>query len=709
MPSFGRAIHESWRGVPRRAGERTPHRRDAGEPEGTGSTPGGREQAWAEESLRWAEERYRAVTDRAPIGHAIVGLDDRWVSVNDTMCAIVGYSREELLQKTVDEITHPDDVETQRPYLERLLAGEIHRYELEKRYVRPDGRPVWVRLTDALVRDASGEPVHFVAQIQDITYTKTAEQALRESEARYRTIAEQLPETAVVMYDRDLRFTMAAGPALAEAGWVREDIEGRTLAEVAPPGQAATLESLYRSALRGETRSLEYRSDTSRHAFLLRIAPVRDTRGEIAGGMALSLDIEQRTRAEEALRQSEEHYRLLADNSTDWITIQNPTGRYLYVSPACRELLGYEPEELLGTNPYDLLHPDDVEDVRATHDALLVSPEPSTVTYRLRRRDGRYGWFETTTQSIRDPVIGEVRELQSTTRDVTPRMEAEARFRTAFEKAPIGMAIVGLDGRFLSVNETLCRLLGYDRSDLEGVSVQDVTHRDDLDEALEAARRLDTGESESHRAEQRYVHREGRPVWVQVDLSVVRDAAGSPLHRLAQVQDITLRRDYEHELRRRADHDSLTGVPNRRRWEEELERELLRARRAGADICVAILDIDGFKPFNDTRGHQAGDRLLREATSAWRGVLRATDVLARLGGDEFAVALPGTAEQDHGPIIDRLRRSLPPGPTCSAGVASWNGVESGEALLGRADSALYEAKRRGGDRRMLASREVPGG
>jgi diguanylate cyclase (GGDEF)-like protein/PAS domain S-box-containing protein len=707
MSSFGRATQEPWRGPPRRGGDSSTHRREPDDPQvGEESSP--HDLAWAEESLRWAEERYRAVTDRAPIGHAIVGLDDRWLSANDAMCAIVGYSREDLLRKTADEITHPDDVETQRPYLERLFAGEIHRYELEKRYVRPDGRAVWVRLTDALVRDASGDPIHFVAQVQDITETKEAEQALRESEARYRTIAEQLPETAVVMYDRDLRFTMAAGPALSEAGWVREDIEGRTVAEVAPPGRAGTLESLYRSALRGETRSLEYRSATSRRAFMLRLSPVRDSRGEITGGMALSLDIEQRTRAEDALRESEEHYRLLADNSSDWITIQNPTGRYLYVSPACRELLGYEPEELSGTSPYDLLHPDDVNAVRAGHDALLESADPSTVTYRLRRKDGRYGWFETTSQSIRDPIVGEVRELQSTTREVTRRMEAEARFRTAFEKAPIGMAIVGLDGRFLSVNETLCRILGYDRTDLEGISMKDVAHHEDVDEAEEALRALGAGDTDSYRGEHRYVHREGRPVWVQLDLSVVRDAAGTPLHRLAQVQDITLRRDYEHELRRRADHDSLTGVPNRRRWDEELERELFRARRAGADLCVAILDIDGFKPYNDERGHQAGDRLLREAASAWRSVLRATDVLARLGGDEFAVALPGTAEHDHAPIIDRLRRALPPGPTCSAGVASWNGFESAEALLERADQALYDAKRRGGDRTALAPRDVPG-
>ena len=140
--------------------------------------------------------------------------------------------------------------------------------------------------------------------------------------------------------------------------------------------------------------------------------------------------------------------------------------------------------------------------------------------------------------------------------------------------------------------------------------------------------------------------------------------------------------------------DPLTGVPNRRVWEEELPRELERARRMGTQLCVAMIDLDHFKTYNDRFGHQAGDRVLKEAASAWRAEVRSTDLLARYGGEEFVVLLPTCALDDAIQIAERLR-TVTPQVTCSIGVASWDFTESADALLERADQALYEAKAAG--------------
>jgi diguanylate cyclase (GGDEF)-like protein len=148
--------------------------------------------------------------------------------------------------------------------------------------------------------------------------------------------------------------------------------------------------------------------------------------------------------------------------------------------------------------------------------------------------------------------------------------------------------------------------------------------------------------------------------------------------------------------------DDLTGLPNRRAWEHELPRELARAERDGLPVCVAMLDLDRFKRFNDDRGHQAGDRLLKQAAAAWSQQLRASDMLARYGGEEFAVLLPGCALGDAEALLERLRLAMPGAQTVSAGVACWDGSESAEELVGRADSALYEAKRTGRDRLIMA-------
>jgi len=144
--------------------------------------------------------------------------------------------------------------------------------------------------------------------------------------------------------------------------------------------------------------------------------------------------------------------------------------------------------------------------------------------------------------------------------------------------------------------------------------------------------------------------------------------------------------------------DDLTGLPNRRAWQEQLPREMARARSEGHGLSVAMVDLDRFKGFNDEFGHQAGDRLLKEAASAWASQLRSTDLLARYGGEEFALALSGgSAHRDAG-ITERLRAVTPQGVTCSAGLVRWDGIESAEELLGRADDALYAAKRGGRDR-----------
>jgi diguanylate cyclase (GGDEF)-like protein len=150
------------------------------------------------------------------------------------------------------------------------------------------------------------------------------------------------------------------------------------------------------------------------------------------------------------------------------------------------------------------------------------------------------------------------------------------------------------------------------------------------------------------------------------------------------------------EVGRLARTDSLTGVANRRGWDEELPRELARAARSGQPVCVALLDLDHFKHYNDEHGHLAGDRLLKAAAAAWEHRLRKTDLLARYGGEEFAILLPDCELGAAMEIAERLRTAQPEG-TCSIGVADWDGRQDGDELLARADRALYAAKAGGRD------------
>jgi diguanylate cyclase (GGDEF)-like protein/PAS domain S-box-containing protein len=196
--------------------------------------------------------------------------------------------------------------------------------------------------------------------------------------------------------------------------------------------------------------------------------------------------------------------------------------------------------------------------------------------------------------------------------------------------------------------------------------------------------------------------RDGSEFPLELCLVTWRSAEGSLYTCI--VRDITRRKAVEGEreelltrVEAMARTDELTGLPNRRAWDDELRRELARAGRRDYPVCVAMLDLDHFKEFNDAFGHQAGDALLREVGSGWRTVLRVTDFIARYGGDEFVLLLPDCAQDAATEVVNRLRAALPGELCCSAGLAFWNGSMTADDLLGQADAALYEAKRAGRD------------
>jgi len=173
----------------------------------------------------------------------------------------------------------------------------------------------------------------------------------------------------------------------------------------------------------------------------------------------------------------------------------------------------------------------------------------------------------------------------------------------------------------------------------------------------------------------------------------VAGIAGFSIHAL-----VLHRERLQAQLGMMARTDALTGLPNRRAWDEALDRELARANRSGLPVCVALLDLDHFKEFNDRNGHPAGDTHLKEAAALWSSRLRSADLMARYGGEEFSLLLSATDVSQAQDLVEMLRGCVPSGETVSAGIAEWDGVESPGELLVRADRALYEAKRKGRNR-----------
>jgi diguanylate cyclase (GGDEF)-like protein/PAS domain S-box-containing protein len=294
-----------------------------------------------------------------------------------------------------------------------------------------------------------------------------------------------------------------------------------------------------------------------------------------------------------------------------------------------------------------------------------------------------------------------------------PRLveESERLLQVAFETAPIGMAFFNTDGEYLRVNAALCGLLDRPAADLLGHRDQEFTHPEHRASDVAAAWRILEGEIDTWQTEKRFVRPDGSAVWVIANMTFLRDEEGRALTWLGQFQDITERKGLEDRLRRLADEDPLTGLPNRRGLEGSIRVALDMSERHQLAGALLIVDLDGFKAINDTYGHAIGDAALTAVAQSLRGRLRGTDLLARVGGDEFAVLLRATTGGPARALADALvsevrATQLDPGLPQIALDASIGVADFGTAplptvreLLDAADIAMYAAKRSRGERR----------
>ncbi len=283
--------------------------------------------------------------------------------------------------------------------------------------------------------------------------------------------------------------------------------------------------------------------------------------------------------------------------------------------------------------------------------------------------------------------------------------ESEARFRALFGQAPVGIGIGDTSGRILDANDALQRMFGYTLTEFRNLRVEDFMHQDDAAQVWQDYAALVAGDLEEFRTEKRYLHKDGHIVWTNLSVSLVRDAGRAPIFQVAVMEDVTERHQLQEQLLHEATHDSLTGLPNRALFLQQLDAAIAHPQ-AGGQIAVLFLDLDGFKFVNDSRGHLVGDRVL---TAVARRLAKTAEkhaaLLARLAGDEFVVLLTGQAGRLHQVASDLLASLDRPiqlddqqsvHVRASAGVVELPvvGASAGE-LLRAADLALHAAKEDG--------------
>ena len=720
----------------------------------------------AEFAIRESEARYRTLVENAPEAIVVFDMDaGRFVECNENAVRFFKMTRDELLAVGPDKISPPFQLDGSpsfgvvRGHLDRALAGDAPSFEWMHRDALGHDIPCEVRL----VRLPSSGRRLIRGSITDITERKRGE-LLAVGDRRVferitsntdlATTLEAITETAekvtpdafctVSLYEADTNtLHHVAGTRLPP-----EYLQTQQRLEIGPRnGSCAAAIFLHRQVIVAEiTRDAlwEHRRTAAVEAGLRACwsTPMRASDGRMLGTVALYFkqprsplrrDFElmnrltalaaiaiERKRSEEALRHSEAQYRSLFDNVIEGVYRSTVGGRFEAVNPALAHMLGYDTVD-------DLLTVDDMSSVfmhSHERDQVITSLHRDGIVRdaecQLRRRDGTHVVVLINARVIRGEKA-EITGYEGTITDITVRKRAELQLYEEKEKAQVTLQSIGdavittdADGRVEYLNPVAEELTGWESPDAVGRPIVEVfqviaeTTRQPLDSPI--TRCLREGRMVEMTEPSLLVNRRGQEISVQDSAAPIRDRSGRVIGVVMVFHDVSQERRLQRALSYQATHDALTGLINRREFEHRLNETLLSARAApGSRHVVLYLDLDQFKVVNDTCGHQAGDRLLKQITSVLQTRIRASDTLARLGGDEFGVLLLDCDPEMAQRIAEDLRQAIRDfrfvwqdrimNIGVSIGLAEMKGdADTLQTIMSAADVACYAAKESGRNR-----------
>jgi PAS domain S-box-containing protein len=427
----------------------------------------------AQEAIKQSEKQFRIIFENAPIGICLTSCDGHFITVNRSLCNMLGYTREELQNRPVADFTHPDDIVISNSKIKQDSSGKTYSKNFIKRYIHKDGHVIWVSISSSLFKDTEGTPKYLIGQILDITDQRKEEEANRLNEARLEALVrlnnlsdrsvKQLTDYALeeVVKLTGSKYGFLAFLSPDESILQMHSLTSEVMNSIFKVRNTSfqfkvnEIEILGEAVKKRETViTNSFDAGTSRkkglpegHVSFNRLMNVPIFDGQkivVLAGVANKetdydeSDIRQltllmngmwglikRKKDEEAIIESEERYRLITNNSNDIIVKFGTNGKISFVSPACKKLLGFDAHEMIGQSVFKFFHPDDVLSLREYEKALLEQTASNIVKHRLKKVDGRYIWFETNNQIVLD-TDGKIKEVVAVCRDITELLKAES-------------------------------------------------------------------------------------------------------------------------------------------------------------------------------------------------------------------------------------------------------------------------------------------
>ncbi len=521
----------------------------------------------AEKLIHLADERLRFLlfSTSVVIYSAEASPDYHATFVSRNAVRITGYESERFLNEPniwIDNI-HPEDRERILNELPAILERGAYTYEY--RFKCKDGRYIWMRDEMSLVKDADGRPLEIIGYWIDITEQIQAREALAESEARYRRISDAITDYIyTVGVENGKAVETRHGPGcLAVTGYAEEEFAADRFLwfrMVATEDRGAVEDHARRVLAGSETAALEHRiirKDGARRWVRNTPVPHYDNQGKLLLYDGLIQDITDRKRAEEALRESEGQFRTLAEQSPNMIFI-NQRGRVLYANKKCEEIMGYTREEFYSAN-FDFIGitaPEYVDLVKAMFARHMRGEDVEPYEYALLTKQGNRIETIIATKLIdyRDEraILGIITDITDRKNVEAALFESEERFRTIFEHAGIGMAVINESAEILNLNPALERFLGYSREELNKLEMKGATHPDDLNKDMALFNELISGSRTSYDIDKRYIRRDGSEVWGHLIMSLIKGSEKGSSYAIGMVENINERKRAE-EAQQRSD------------------------------------------------------------------------------------------------------------------------------------------------------------
>jgi diguanylate cyclase (GGDEF)-like protein/PAS domain S-box-containing protein len=530
----------------------------------------------------------------------------------------------------------------------------------------------------------------------------------------FELLADTLGEM-VSRHDADGIYTYASAGTRALLGYEPEEMIGHSGYEFIHPDDINDLRGAHASLMKEDDRvDVRYRhrrKDGSYAECEAIVRAIREATGEVDELIVVKRDVGNTIGGDILRRQWEICFKRTSRGIT---VVESTTGTIVSLNPALAEMHGGTVGDYVGKPLRSLFTDESAEQIP---DVSSTVDQNSFVSYDSEhvRLDGSVFPVRAEVMAARGEAGGALYRI-AWYDDLTERQAAERRagmaerdFEAAFRAAPHGVAIVGLDGTFLHVNQKLAEILGYSVDELLRLTFQELTHPEDLDADLAQVDALVAGEIDTYEMEKRYYTNDGHLIWVLLAVAIVCDEDGSPRHFISQIQDISTRKRLEAHTYELANRDSITSLYNRRRFEEELKRQIGRCRDETESAALLLLDLDRFKRVNDSDGHIAGDRVLRLVGRVFDDRIKAPDVTARIGGDEFAVILRDIDLAQARAVAEELRLAISAAATdrdctASVGLCRLHGdVPDAETCFRAVDRAMYRAKGQGRDRVVVGS------